>query len=427
MSNLPRLFRDLPHLSTFFSFSAIQAAQLLLPLLALPWLARVLGPGAFGLLMYMSVISVVVGLVMDWGFTLGAVRAAAVCREKPVALAKILGDVLSAKILLAAACLAGSLVLLPFLPHAAAHPGAYALAVLGGLSRGVNPTWFFQGMGNGMRRMAVWDIGSSAAVLLLTFVCVRAAAQWPLYLFLSALCKGLVYVLLTSGLLRRHHVSFSLRSGLQALSRTKTLFGGVLSSLLYNNGTQLILGFFLPPAQMGMLMAADKIVRAAVSLSNPVTQTLFPEICALRAGEQKRAAHLLRCSLLGTALVMLCAAAAIWYAAPLLISLALGSDYAAAVPILRIMAFLAPILACNFVLGTQTLVSFGQEKALTFTLAAAGALSLPAAAFLGHFWGLTGAACLPLLVEGGIFLGLSWSVLHFCPAAFFPPVSKDAE
>lgn len=427
MSNLPRLLRGLPHLSTFFSFSAIQAAQLLLPLLALPWLARVLGPEAFGLLMYMSVISVVTGLVMDWGFTLGAVRAAAVCREKPAALAKILGDVLSAKILLAAACLGGSLVLLPFLPHAAAYPEAYALAVLGGLSRGINPTWFFQGVGNGMRRMAVWDTGSSAAVLLLTFACVRAPAQWPLYLLLSALCKGLAYALLTNGLLRGHYVSFSLRGGLQALSRTKTLFGGVLSSLLYNNGTQLLLGFFLPPAQMGMLMAADKIVRAVVSLSSPVTQTLFPEICALRGAERKRAAHLLRCSLLGTALVMLCAAAAIWCAAPLLISLALGRGYAEAVPILRIMAFLSPILACNFVLGTQTLVSFHQEKPLALTLAAVGLLSLPAAAVLGHFWGLTGAACLPLLVEGGIFLGLSWSVLHFCPAAFFPPASKDTE
>lgn len=427
MRSLPRLIRALPHLSTFFSFSAIQAAQLLLPLLALPWLARVLGPEAFGLLMYMSVVSIVTGLVMDWGFTLGAVRATAVCREKPAALAKILGDVLSAKILLAAACTAAGLVLLPFLPHAAAHPGAYALAVLGGLSRGINPTWFFQGVGKGMRRMAVWDLGSSAAVLLLTIVCVRAPDDWPKYLLLLALCKGLAYALPTSGLLRRQHVSYSVRGGLKALSRTRTLFGGVLSSLVYNNGTQLILGFFLPPAQMGMLMAADKIVRAVVSLSAPVTQTLFPEICALRDAEQRRAAHLLRCSLLGTALVMLCATAAVWCAAPLLIGLALGQAYAAAVPVLRIMAFLIPVLACNFVLGTQTLVSFGQEKSLTLTLAAAALLSLPAAVFLTHFWGLAGAACLPLFVEGGIFLGLSWSVLHFCPAAFFVPASKDAE
>lgn len=414
----------LPHLATFISFSAIQAAQLLLPLLALPLLARVLKPEAFGLLMYMSVISVIIGLIMDWGFALGAVRKAAASRGREGALADLLGRVLSAKILLMAACLGGSLALLPLLPHAASHPGAYGMAVLAGLSRGVNPTWFFQGIGGGMRRMACWDVCSSALVLVLTFVCVHDAADWPRYLLLTALCKGLAYLWLTVGLTRRYRISLSLLEGWRALRRTKILFASVLSALIYNNGAQLVLGFFLSPAQMGMLVATDKIVRAVVSISNPVTQTLFPEICALRGAQSGQAARMLRWSLAGTVLVMLCATAVVWLAAPLLVRIALGPAYSGTVPVLRIMAFLVPILACNFVLGTQTLVSFGQEKALTITQAVAGALSLPTAAFLGHYWGLTGGACLPLLVEGGIFFGLAWSVLRLCPSAFFSRMEK---
>lgn len=414
----------LPHLATFVSFSAIQAAQLLLPLLALPWLARVLEPEAFGLLMYMSVISVIIGLIMDWGFALGAVRKAAASRGQERALADLLGQVLSAKILLMAGCLLGSLALLPLLPHASAHPGAYGIAVLAGLSRGVNPTWFFQGIGEGMRRMACWDVCSSALVLVLTFVCVHAAVDWPRYLMLTAFCKGLAYLWLTMGLTRRYRISLSLIEGWRALRRTKILFASVLSALIYNNGAQLVLGFFLSPAQMGMLVAADKIVRAVVSVSNPVTQTLFPEICALRGAQSGQAARMLRWSLAGTVSVMLCATALVWLFAPLLVRIALGPAYSGTVPVLRVMAFLVPILACNFVLGTQTLVSFGQEKALTITQAVAGALSLPAAAFLGHYWGLTGGACLPLLVEGGIFLGLAWSVLRLCPSAFFSRMEK---
>lgn len=414
----------LPHLATFVSFSAIQAAQLLLPLLALPWLARVLEPEAFGLLMYMSVISVIIGLIMDWGFALGAVRKAAASRGQERALADLLGQVLSAKILLMAGCLLGSLALLPLLPHASAHPGAYGIAVLAGLSRGVNPTWFFQGIGEGMRRMACWDVCSSALVLVLTFVCVHAAVDWPRYLMLTAFCKGLAYLWLTMGLTRRYRISLSLIEGWRALRRTKILFASVLSALIYNNGAQLVLGFFLSPAQMGMLVAADKIVRAVVSVSNPVTQTLFPEICALRGAQSGQAARMLRWSLAGTVLVMLCATALVWLFAPLLVRIALGPAYSGTVPVLRVMAFLVPILACNFVLGTQTLVSFGQEKALTITQAVAGALSLPAAAFLGHYWGLTGGACLPLLVEGGIFFGLAWSVLRLCPSAFFSRMEK---
>lgn len=414
----------LPHLATFISFSAIQAAQLLLPLLALPWLARVLEPEAFGLLMYMSVISVIIGLIMDWGFALGAVRKAAASRGQERALADLLGQVLSAKILLMAGCLLGSLALLPLLPHASAHPGAYGIAVLAGLSRGVNPTWFFQGIGEGMRRMACWDVCSSALVLVLTFVCVHAAVDWPRYLMLTAFCKGLAYLWLTMGLTRRYRISLSLIEGWRALRRTKILFASVLSALIYNNGAQLVLGFFLSPAQMGMLVATDKIVRAVVSVSNPVTQTLFPEICALRGAQSGQAARMLRWSLAGTVLVMLCATALVWLFAPLLVRIALGPAYSGTVPVLRVMAFLVPILACNFVLGTQTLVSFGQEKALTITQAVAGALSLPAAAFLGHYWGLTGGACLPLLVEGGIFFGLAWSVLRLCPSAFFSRMEK---
>ena len=414
----------LPHLATFISFSAIQAAQLLLPLLALPWLARVLEPEAFGLLMYMSVISVIIGLIMDWGFALGAVRKAAASRGQERALADLLGQVLSAKILLMAGCLLGSLALLPLLPHASAHPGAYGIAVLAGLGRGVNPTWFFQGIGEGMRRMACWDVCSSALVLVLTFVCVHAAVDWPRYLMLTAFCKGLAYLWLTMGLTRRYRISLSLIEGWRALRRTKLLFASVLSALIYNNGAQLVLGFFLSPAQMGMLVATDKIVRAVVSVSNPVTQTLFPEICALRGAQSGQAARMLRWSLAGTVLVMLCATALVWLFAPLLVRIALGPAYSGTVPVLRVMAFLVPILACNFVLGTQTLVSFGQEKALTITQAVAGALSLPAAAFLGHYWGLTGGACLPLLVEGGIFFGLAWSVLRLCPSAFFSRMEK---
>lgn len=414
----------LPHLATFISFSAIQVAQLLLPLLALPLLARVLEPEAFGLLMYMSVISVIIGLIMDWGFALGAVRKAAASRGQERALADLLGQVLSAKILLMAGCLLGSLALLPLLPHASAHPGAYGIAVLAGLSRGVNPTWFFQGIGEGMRRMACWDVCSSVLVLVLTFVCVHAAVDWPRYLMLTAFCKGLAYLWLTMGLTRRYRISLSLIEGWRALRRTKILFASVLSALIYNNGAQLVLGFFLSPAQMGMLVATDKIVRAVVSVSNPVTQTLFPEICALRGAQSGQAARMLRWSLAGTVLVMLCATALVWLFAPLLVRIALGPAYSGTVPVLRVMAFLVPILACNFVLGTQTLVSFGQEKALTITQAVAGALSLPAAAFLGHYWGLTGGACLPLLVEGGIFFGLAWSVLRLCPSAFFSRMEK---
>lgn len=415
-----RILRKLfPYLSTFASFNAIQATQLLLPVLVLPWLARSLGPEAYGLCLYMGVISGIITLVMDWGFPFGGTRDVAINRGREETLGRILADALSAKALLAAGCFLACLLLSPLVPHALSHPGAYALAILAGIGRGISPAWFFQGLGQGMRRMAVWDVSSGALVLLLTIVCVREAENWPVYLLLLAVVKGGAYFLLTARQLRKYaHAAFSLRRGREALIRHRTLFAGNMSTMVCNRGTQLILGYFLLPSQMGMLVTADKIVRAAVSLNYPLMQTMFPEVCIMGRAEGKSAVRLLRLALAGTAGIMACGAAVLWFGAPWLADVVLGSAYADILPVLRIMSFFIPVLACNDVLAGQILIPSGHEKAQTLVKAAAAILSLPAAALLGHFYRLAGGACLPLLLQSCILLGLTWSVLRHCPEFF---------
>lgn len=413
--------RVLPHLPTFFSFGAIQAAQVLVPLLALPWLARKLGPDAFGLLMYMGLIPVLVALVMDWGFPLGAAREAAFSRGGDEAgQARLLGGVFAAKILLALFCVCGSALALPLVPHASGHPLAYGLAVLMGLARGASPVWFFQGAGYGMRRMACWDVSTSACVLALTFLCIHEAGQWPLYLLFLALCKGTTYLWLSWALMRSRGAHLNFAHGWAMLRRTRTLFVGSLAGTLYNSGTQMVLGYFLPAADMGLLVAASKIVRAVVSLMQPVTQTIFPEICALRGRHSDLAARVLRWSLALTVGGMLLAAALCWLTAPLMISIALGAGYAAAVPVLRVMSLVLPLLGADTVLGSQGLIPLGLEKRQVQVQLLMGGISLPLAAFLGWRFGLAGGAWLPVLVESGIFAGLVFCILRFCPGALVP-------
>lgn len=419
----------LPHLSTFFSFSAIQAAQLLLPLLALPWLARVLGPDAFGLLMYMSLIPPLITLVVDWGFPLGAAREAARLRGDSAALARLMGAVFAGRLLLALACMAASLALLPLVPHAWEHPAAYGLAVLMGVSRGISPVWFFQGAGFGMRRMAAWDVGSSLCALALTFLCIRRPEAWPLYLLFTALCKGLVYVGLSLGLMRAWKARLDLRDGLRALGRTRTLFAGAVAPALSTSGSQLVLGYFLSAADMGLLVAVNKIVRALVSLLKPAVQTLFPELCALRGQHSPRTARLLLLFTGGATGCMLLAAALAWLTAPRLILLALGPDYAGAVHVLRLMLPLAPLLGCDMILGAQVLVPLGLEREQTLVQWGAALLGLPLAALLAAGLGITGGALLPVAVEALTFLGLAVCILRFCPGALIPggrlPVRRD--
>lgn len=429
-ARLGRLAR--PYLATFFSFSAIQAAQLLLPLLALPWLARVLGAEAFGLLMYMSVLPPLVTLVVDWGFPLGGAREAATLRGDRAALAELLGAVVTAKLLLSLGCVACGLLLLPVLPHAAAHPWAYGVALLMGVCRGLSPVWFAQGVGRGMERMAAWDVGSSLCALGLTLLFVREPHEWPLYLLFTALCKGLVYGGLTLGLMRAWGARPGLAKGWGALGRTRTLFASSVASTFSVSAGQLVMGYFLSAADMGLLVAVGKIVRALVKLLNPAIQTLFPELCARRGqaqgvpggsgapGDAAATARLLRLFLVTAAACMLLAAALAWLLAPWLMRLALGPGYAGAMPVLRLMLPLVPLLGCDLVLGAQVLVPLGLERQQNLVQWAAALLSLPLGALLAWRFGLAGGALLPVAAEALTFVGLAACVARSCPGALLP-------
>lgn len=414
-----RRLRYTPAFESFLSFGAIQVAQFFLPLLVFPYLSRVLEPEKFGILMYMFSLSTAVGLSVEWGFTLGAVRDVARAREEPQTLRHIVRSVLSAKVIIifCCCCLAG--VAWPFLPYAAANLDGYCLAVAYGFALGCNPTWYFQGMGSGMRRMALWDVLSSAAALVLVFIFVNKPEQWPRYLFFLFACKMAAYGLQTAVMIRASGVSgFDFCAGRAELCRSFVLFSSRLASMLYTQGNALIVAFLLPAGQVGVLLVADKIARAVVSLAAPLTQALLPEICARQEKNPTGTMHLLRLSLTGTVAGMLILGVALWLTAPWLIPFVLGDGYEEAVPVLRIMTVLIPILACNIVLGNQVLVPFGQERALTAVLLIVGLLSLPFVAGMTAQFGLYGAATMPILVEAGICFGYAYCISKYCPEAF---------
>lgn len=415
------------HIHTVFAFLVILAAQYLLPLLALPFLSPRLGADLFGILLYMLNISIMVSILVDWGFSFGAVRQAAQNRLAAENTWDILRNVLGAKLILSAFCLCLAGIGMFFLPYARAYPALYWLAVGYGIVLGNNPTWFFQGMGTGMRRMAVMDVGGSVAALLLTVLVVKGPQQAICYPLFLALCKGLTYGWQTMVAFAPYGaVRADLRGGCKAVRQHMVLFFSRVASMTYTQLGVLILGGILPPAQLGLFVVADKAARAIVSLSNPVTQTLFPEVCAIRSLDAAKAMFILRCSFIVTAASMTVAAVGLYFAVPWVMRIILGAWREGAAGALQAFAFMIPLYACNIVLGTQTLVSHGLERALTLVLALVGVCSLPVYIFLASSYGLSGAVWTPALVEGAIFIGLVLCVLKCCPRAFFPQLDKDS-
>lgn len=390
---------------TFLSFSAMQAMQFLLPLLALPWLGRVLGNEAFGLLMYMCLLPPLIALVMDWGLATGGSRKAALLRGADLRLGSLLGAALTAKFLLACLCLCLAALCWPWLPHAAQEPAGYWLAVLAGLSRGLSPVWFCQGAGQDVPALACLDICASLLTLLMVFLFIQAPGQWPLYLLFLAVSRLLVNCGMTVRLCLRYRPRPDVSGAIKLLAASSTLAGSAMAMMFCQNGGQLALGFLLPAADMGLIVAVNKMLRSFVALLAPITQTLYPELCILARRAPGQALAILRRSLLLVTSIALAGAGLIWVMAPLLIELALGSQYARGANVLRIAILAAPSMALEQAIASQVVIPCGGEKELLKLQAGCAAGCLPLAWFLGHAFGLLGGASLAVWIELALLAG----------------------
>lgn len=411
-----------------FSFGAIQIAQMLLPLLALPYLARVLGPEPFGLLMWLNVVSLVTSFFLDWGFLQGEVRHVAQNRQKPRKMALIWSHGLLAKILLVFPVALGLWLYYVFLPHPPFTLAALFWAFMAGVARSFSPFWFFQGQDDGsIHRLAMWDTASSALLLGLTFVFIRQPEDAICYLVLFALCKGGAYFFLCLLTGRRYFIQPRLRDAVKVLGSGRVFFAGGIAGQAYSNWTHLALGSIVTAQDMGFFLTSDKIVRAVVSLSNPITQALFPEICAMHGRNDVRLRlHLQRMTFGAALLTGVCAGSLIWVLAPQVMSLVLGDAPAEAVQAARVMAFVIPLLAANMVMGPQILVPMGKERLVILAQTVAALVSIPLTLLLASLQGLKGALALPLLAEGCIFIILLRFVWQHCPNLFLPTRSyKD--
>lgn len=404
-------------LEKVFSLGFIQAAQMLLPLLALPYLSRTLGRESFGIVMYLGVVTLMMTFVLDWGFLQGGVRRVARQRGRREALSGLWWHGLLAKALLLPPLLGGGVLFFFLFPHPPFSLPAMFWASLAGIARGFSPLWFFQGMDDdSLRRLALHELASTALLLLLMVVLIREPEDASLYLALLALSRAVAYGPPCLRTCRAHGFRPTVGGALALLRETRVFFAGGIAGQACSNWSHLAIGAILPAREMGLFLAADKISRAMVSLGNPLSQALFSEICALHTPDDAaRRLRLQRTALLAALLAAAGGCVLVELLAPAILRLALGQASGDAVLILRLLALVIPLLSLNQILGPHLLVPAGKEHVVIMAQICAAVVSIPTALTLTFFYGLPGAAALPLLAEGCIFLILCMGIHRHCP------------
>lgn len=382
------------------ALGTVQGALIVVPLITLPYLARVLSQAEFGRVVFVQTFSFLVALLVEYGFALSGTRDVATRRDEPAALADTVAGVQGAKLLLSVLATILALPLLAVVPVFRESPDLLAYGLALGVLQGLFPIWFFLGIERS-QSPALIQLTTRFLSLVLIVALVRDASDGELVLALYVLTTAAGTGLAMIVMMRRvTAVLPSRRTVADALRRGRTLFLGTGATSVYTGANAFLLGLIVPPAQVAIFASAEKVVRAGHRVLNLTISAVYPRVSLLLSrGHAERANRLSKISLLVFGGLALIGAGLLTAFAPLIIEVLFGPKFEEAVPLLRILALVLFVGVVGTAVSTQWLLPRGLDRQVTAVLVLAAVLNVVLLIAATELYGLHGAAWAVVLVE----------------------------
>lgn len=357
---------------------ALQLASLALPVIIHAWLARALGPHAFGRLTFVTALAAYWILLCDFGFSWSATRRVAVHRNDRQKCSEIVSTTLAARLLLFV--VGGLIVSLMTATVAEFRSESWLIAVscIGVLGTVLSPTWYFLGMER--PHVPLWlDISSRALTMptlvllvsnsddLLTAVCIITLGQ---------LVAGIGGIMLLLNETRVSLTTPTFANIIATLRAGTPLFLSSSAVSLYTASSSLILGFTSTREQVGYFGLAQRLVAAACSILTPFNQVLYPQASRWIRSGLSETRRLIRTALLVQGGIGLLLSISVFVAAPTLILLLFGESYVAVIPALHWLAPLPLAIAIGSVFGHLLMLPAGKDVQHLVMTSLAGAINI---------------------------------------------------
>jgi polysaccharide transporter, PST family len=384
---------------------AMQIAQFIVPLVTLPYVARVLEPSAFGLVVFSQGFALLLVVFIDWGFGFTGTRSVAENQTDPDGLSRIVQRVRGAQLLLSAVSVPIALAALTVIPKMTNHPEFLVLAWVAAIATALTPGWFFVGIEK-PRLMALIQLGSRALGAALTFALVKGPGDaWiVMALFTASSLAGWV----AADALMYRRIEFRrprLRASVTEIRHAGAIFMGIFAATLYSSFNVVLLGFFQPSADVAHFGAAEKVVRVGLTLLFPIGVAVIPRVMALQAGgRRERARELLMITVAVATVPALLITAGLVVFAPTIVGVIYGDQFDSSVPILRVLSLIILLGVVGGVFGTW-LITQHKDRVAALIAVRAGILNVVLGTVLTLSFGPIGMAWSVVAAEATVALG----------------------
>lgn len=402
-------------IENILSLGSLQAASYLLPLLTLPYLARVLGPEDLGRIAFALAFAQIFVMLTEYGFNLTAAKEISVYRDNPEKVAQIFSTVTVIRVAIMAAGFIVMLAVTWSIPRFQRDIAIYISSYMLVLGSVLFPQWLFQGLEQ-LKIVSLLQILTRVLSTVGIFLLVKSQDDllWAVWLQSAHMAlAGLLMIPFIVKALRgvrlhwpsRHALVTQLREGWH-------IFVSSLAANSYTTSSVFILGLILTPLAVGYYSVAEKLVRALLMMFGPIIQAIFPYISKMAHDDPARALGFNRKLLLGLGSLALVLSLTLSLSSGFVIPLLFGDKFTPAIPVLATLAFTPLFIILSNVLGVQTMIPFGMKDLFSSVMVKAALLNLLVFIPLAWQFGPQGAASANVLVEAFVMIYL-FMLLHW--------------
>ncbi|MGF6117899.1 PST family polysaccharide transporter [Janthinobacterium lividum] len=378
-----------------------QGVNYIMPLLVFPFLMHVLGPKKFGSLSFSLATVQFLILLTDYGFNYSATKSISIAGQDKQVISQVFFRTMWAKILLCLICFIALLVMVEVLDTYAEIKDLLFINFLAVVGTVIYPLWLFQGLER-MGAITLFSVLSRGCVLICFYFLVKNENDINAAMLLLAVPNILAgcFALLT---IYREKlvflVSFSVAEIKKALLEGGQVFSSTLLTSMYTLMTPVVMGFVAGPVSVGYLNVANTVKQAVCGIFSPLLQAYFPRVNALYVTDKDASIALASKIFKYVMLMLIFISTGLFLMSGLIVEKAFGVQYAAAIPVLKVLAFAPLFIMANSVMGLLFMIPRGDMRGYLGSIAAGAVFSLiivvPAAYYLKE----SGGALTLLLVE----------------------------
>lgn len=356
----------------------IQFVNFLTPLIAYPYISNKMGAQKFGEVMYVYSIVGIIGIIVEFGFSLGGVKDISARRWNKLKISNYILAGWSIHIGFTVLSYIICLVIVVLNKSNEYDIWMYSIGFLMIVGQILFSNWLLQGL-EMLKEAATMQVISKIVTLPILFILVRGPEDGIgalLYLVSPTFVSGILGVLwiFNNKLISLKYPPIKYVS--KVVERNFALFVSKSTIALYTNLIPVVLGNISGPAELAKYIMADKVRMSIQAILSTVSQAIFPRMSFLMKKNVSMAKDLiLKTSLIVGGLSIIVALVVSLYSERIMLILG-GADFKGAGLILLWLSFVPCLTVVSNILGIQIMLPLNLNKQFNLIITIGAVVSL---------------------------------------------------